>query len=79
MRDRLTVTHWSPHDLRRTGRTLLAAMGCPHEVGETILGHVLTGVAGVYNLHRYDAERRLWLTRLAGHLQDCLDDAGDVA
>ena len=73
VRDRLTVTHWSPHDLRRTGRTLLAALGCPHEVGETILGHVLTGVAGVYNLHRYDAERRLWLTRLANHLQRCVD------
>lgn len=73
VRDRLTVTHWSPHDLRRTGRTLLAALGCPHEVGETILGHVLTGVAGVYNLHRYDAERRLWLTRLANHLQGCVD------
>lgn len=79
VRERLRVTHWSPHDLRRTGRTLLAAMGCPNEVGEAILGHVQPGVVGVYNLHRYDAERQLWLTRLAGHLQDCLDDAGGAA
>ena len=72
VRERLTVTHWSPHDLRRTGRTLLAALGCPNEVGEAILGHVQPGVVGVYNRHRYDAERRLWLTRLAEHLEVCL-------
>jgi len=68
VRKRLKVTHWSPHDLRRTGRTMLAAMGCPHEIGEAILGHVLPGVAGDYNLYRYDAERRLWLRRLSDQL-----------
>jgi integrase len=69
VRERLTVTHWSPHDLRRTGRTLLAAMGCPHEVGEAILGHVVPGVAGDYNLYRYDKERAHWLARLDAHLE----------
>ena len=69
VRSRLTVTHWSPHDLRRTGRTLLAAMGCPNEVGESILGHVQPGVVGVYNLHAYDAERRHWLTLLSERLE----------
>lgn len=69
-RPRLTVTHWAPHDLRRTTRTKLAAMGCPHEVGEAIIGHVLPGVAGVYNLHTYDSERREWLTRLAAKLEE---------
>lgn len=64
VRSRLTVTHWSPHDLRRTGRTMLAALGCPHEAGEAILGHVLPGVAGDYNLYRYDAERAHWLAAL---------------
>lgn len=69
VRDRLTVTHWSPHDLRRTGRTMLAALGCPHEVGEAILGHVVPGVAGDYNLYRYDKERAFWLSRLDAHLE----------
>lgn len=67
-RPRLPVTHWAPHDLRRTGRTMLAAMGCPAEVAEAILGHLPPGVQGVYNRHGYDAERRLWLTRLAERL-----------
>lgn len=69
VRERLKVTHWSPHDLRRTGRTILAQMGCPHEVGEAILGHVLPGVAGDYNLYRYDAERRHWLRLLSERLE----------
>lgn len=60
----LTVTHWGLHDLRRTIRTMLARLGCPHEVAEAIIGHVLGGVAGVYNRHRYDNERREWLARI---------------
>ena len=68
-RTRLSVTHWSPHDLRRTVRTMLASMGCPNEIGEAILGHVQPGVQGVYNRHSYDAERRAWLQRWAERLE----------
>lgn len=68
-RPRLPVTHWAPHDLRRTSRTVLAALGCPAEVAESILGHMLPGVQGVYNQHAYDAERVVWLGRLAAHLE----------
>jgi integrase len=68
-RPRLPVTHWAPHDLRRTGRTMLAALGCPDGVAEAILGHLPPGVQGAYNRHGYDAERRVWLTRLAAHLE----------
>jgi integrase len=58
---------WTPHDLRRTVRTTLAALGCPDVVGEAVLGHAPAGIVGVYNRHAYDAERRHWLTRLAQH------------
>lgn len=68
-RSRLPVTHWSVHDLRRTGRTQLAALGCLDEVAEAVLGHMPAGIAGVYNLHRYDRERREWLTRLSDHYE----------
>lgn len=66
-RPRLPVTRWAPHDLRRTVRTTLAALGCPDTIAEVILGHQLPGVQGVYNLHRYDRERRHWLTKLSAH------------
>lgn len=68
VRQRMTVTHWSPHDLRRTGRTLLAQLGAPHDVAESILGHVLPGVAGAYNKYSYGKERRIWLGRLSDYL-----------
>lgn len=63
-RPRLPVTHWAPHDLRRTSRTLLAAMGCPDSVAEALLGHVQPGIQGTYNRHGYDRERRVWLSEL---------------
>jgi integrase len=69
VRPRLPVTHWAPHDLRRTARTMLAALGCPFEVGEAIIGHMLSGVGGVYNRHAYDAERRQWLMKLDAKLE----------
>lgn len=75
-RARLTVTHWAPHDLRRTSRTFLASLGCPREVGEVILGHMLPGVEGVYNRHSYDKERRIWLQRLSDYLEDLAANHG---
>lgn len=65
----LTVTRWAPHDLRRSVRTLLAKMGCPNDVAESVLGHMQPGVVGVYNRHTYDAERLEWLTRLDERLE----------
>jgi len=68
-RPRLTVTHWSPHDLRRTGRTMLASLDCPNDVAEALLGHMQEGIRGVYNRYAYDKQRRFWLNRLSIHLE----------
>lgn len=68
----LPVTRWAPHDLRRTARTALAALGCPDAVAEAVLGHMPPGIQGVYNRHGYDRERREWLTRLAEHWERCV-------
>ena len=32
-------------------------MGCPGDVAESVLGHMIPGVAGVYNRHQYDEQR----------------------
>lgn len=69
-RPRLTVTHWSPHDLRRSVRTLLSSMGCPREIAEAVLGHMQPGIVGVYDRHTFDAERLEWLTKLDLRLED---------
>ncbi len=52
---------WRIHDLRRTGATNLQSLGIPVEVTEAILNHVsgtTGGVAGVYNLFRYEPQKR---------------------
>ena len=46
------------HDLRRTARTQLAALGVRREVAERCLGHQLRGVEGTYDRHDYFKERR---------------------
>jgi integrase len=69
IRARLPVSHWAPHDLRRSSRTLLAKLGCPDSVAESILGHMLPGIVGTYNLHQYDEEKVKWLSILSDHLE----------
>lgn len=64
---KLKIKDWAPHDLRRTVRTTLASLGCSHEVGEGVLGHLLANGSGTYNRHAYDVERRTWLTKLSKH------------
>lgn len=65
---RCPVINWTPHNLRRTARTLLASLGCSDQIGEAILGHVPEGEIATYNSHTYDKERREWLLKLSDHL-----------
>jgi integrase len=65
----LPVTHWTPHNLRRTARTMLAQLGCINEVAEAIVGHMPKDIVATYNAHTYDAERLEWLAKLDRHLE----------
>ncbi|RMX06742.1 hypothetical protein D8I35_09580 [Corticibacter populi] len=74
-REVLPVIDWTAHNLRRTARTMLAALGCPNEVGEAIVGHMPRDIEATYNAHSYDAERLHWLARL-DHKLDSLAPSG---
>ena len=63
------VAGWTPHDLRRTSRSILTALGCPENVGEAILGHLPRAIVGTYDLHTFDTEKREWLGKLADRLE----------
>lgn len=63
----LPVLDWTPHDLRRTTRTLLSALDCPRDVAEQVIGHV---VGDRYDRHSYDPQRREWLKRLSDFLEN---------
>lgn len=55
---------WVLHDLRRTSRSLMARAGVPSDAAEQVLGHVLPGVLGVYNRHRFRTEKADALLKL---------------
>jgi integrase len=60
------MPHWTVHDLRRSARSLLSRCGVAHDIAERVLGHeVGTPVSQIYDRHRYDAEKKAALAKLA--------------
>jgi integrase len=65
------VAPWVPHDLRRTGVTVLARLGFDSIVVDKLLAHQpakLRGVAGVYQRHDFARERAVALDAWATHV-----------
>jgi integrase len=61
--------HWTLHDFRRAiSTTMNERLGVRPEVVEVILGHVVPGIAGVYNKAEYVEERRRALDKWADHV-----------
>ncbi len=65
-----SIPRWTNHDIRRTFRTELSAMGnaIAHEVREALLAHTKKGIVGTYDQYQYLDEKRaalpLWSNRL---------------
>ena len=59
------MPRWALHDLRRTARSLLSRAGVRPDISERVLGHTIVGVEGIYDRHRYDAEKAAALAKLA--------------
>ncbi|MBK7766882.1 MAG: site-specific integrase [Sulfuritalea sp.] len=68
---------WTPHDLRRTGATLMTALGVLPEVAEKCLNHTEESrVKRTYQRYSYDTEKReAW--RLLGERLDLLTRSDD--
>jgi integrase len=64
----LEISHFTLHDFRRTGSTLLHGKGYASDVIEKALGHKIKGVRGVYNKASYLPERRDMLQFWANYL-----------
>lgn len=67
---------WTFHDLRRTLATRLNDLGVLPHVVEHLLGHTVTGVAGIYNRSQYMNEKSkaldLWLDLILPPSNDSL-------
>jgi integrase len=64
---------WVLHDLRRTLRSGLPALGVPDTVAEAVLAHARPGIRGVYDLYQYDKEKRDALLRWAGKVKSIVN------
>jgi integrase len=67
------IVDWRLHDLRRTTRTGMSALGVTPFIAELILGHQQKGVHAIYDLHRYRAEKREALERWAAKVRSIVE------
>jgi integrase len=76
---KLDVSHFRPHDLRRTGATFLSKLGFSDEVVDVVLAHLKKGTIKAYNRYKYDNPKREAMLALEQKLKDILagKDTGD--
>lgn len=60
------------HDTRRVVRSSLARLGCPDAPAEMVLGHKPSGIQAVYQVYKWDAEQKHWLSVWCEYLRDLL-------
>lgn len=66
---------WTPHDLRRTGATMMTALGVIPEVAERCLNHTEENkVKRIYQRHSYSSEMKEAWHRLGEKLGELLAD-----
>jgi integrase len=62
------VAAFTPHDLRRTGRTGLAKLGVKVDIAERVLNHARERIEATYDVHDYIDEKREALDQWATYL-----------
>jgi integrase len=76
--ERSGVTDWRLHDLRRTARSLLSRAGISADIAERCLGHVMSGVRGVYDRHQYEREKLHAFEALASFIESIVNPKPNV-
>lgn len=75
------LERWTLHDLRRTGTTGMQALGVPVEHTEAVLNHkegeAQSGIRKVYNLWKYEPEKRRALNAWGEYLERLIAGAND--
>ena len=64
-----SVEGWTLHDLRRTGRTIMANLEVAGETAERVLGHSLGGLMATYNVSRHRKQKMAALVALEAELR----------
>ncbi len=63
------VAAFTPHDLRRTGRTGLGRLGVKVDIAERVLNHTRERMQATYDVHEYLEEKREALDRWSHYLE----------
>ena len=72
----ITLTKpWTLHDLRRTVRTGMGALGVLPHVSEAVLNHLPPKLVRTYDRNKYESEKRAALDLWAGHVRVILAKA----
>jgi integrase len=72
------VADWRLHDLRRTARSLMSRAGVNADIAERCLGHVIGGVRGVYDRHKYLDEMRHAFEALSSQIDRIVDPQDNI-
>ena len=76
--DHFEVGKFTPHDLRRTGSTQLAAFKVPRFDRDRILNHADRTVGAVYDIHEYEDEKRAALNLWSDIIELTVTSPGEV-
>ena len=76
--DHFGIAKFTPHDLRRTGSTQLAAFKVPRFDRDRILNHTDRTVGAVYDVYEYQDEKRAALTLWSDVVKRCAAMRGKV-
>jgi integrase len=72
------VSNWTVHDIRRTVRTGLGALGIQPHIAEAVLNHLPPKLVRTYDRNTYLAEKRAALDAWANHLRVIISGATNV-
>lgn len=72
----LKILPTTPHDLRRTAGTGIAALGAPRLIVSMILNHADQSVTSIYDRHHYLPELRQWLDKWGEHVESMTPKKG---
>jgi integrase len=77
LNDRKLIEPWHIHDIRRTFRTGLSSLGTAPHIAEMCLAHRQPGLVRVYDLHRFEAEKRHAFNAWAEYLLSIVEPRPD--
>jgi integrase len=76
--ERIGISDWRIHDLRRTARTLLSRAKIDTDIAEKCLGHLPSGLRQTYDQHRYQQEMAHAFAELAALIKRIVHPPDDV-